>query len=49
MNNEFGWVFIYIFAFGISDFILKKYLKTDTIYLLYYLIIGFIGIYLLNK
>lgn len=27
--SEFAWVFIYIFGFGISDFIVKKYIKKD--------------------
>mgnify|MGYP000203308690 FL=1 len=49
MNSELGWVFIYIFGFGISDFIIKKYLKTDNSYLFYYLLMGTIGFYLLRK
>jgi len=49
MNGEIGWVFIYLFAFGISDFITKKYLKNDNSYLFYYLLMGSIGFYLLRK
>ena len=49
MNGEIGWVFIYLFAFGISDFINKKYLKNDNSYLIYYLLIGSIGFYLLRN
>lgn len=49
MNGEIGWVFIYLFAFGISDFINKKYLKNDYSYLFYYLLMGTIGFYLLRK
>lgn len=45
--NDFGWVFIYVFAFGISDFFVKKFIKTPSILLLYYLFIGLIGIFLL--
>ena len=41
---EFGWIFIYIFAFGISDLIVKKYIVSDNNYLLYYIILGIIGI-----
>ena len=49
MNGEIGWVFIYIFAFGISDFILKKFFKKDIFYLFYYLLVGTIGFYLLKR
>ena len=49
MNGEIGWVFIYLFAFGISDFINRKYFKTDISYLFYYLLMGTIGFYLLRK
>jgi len=46
ITNDIGWVIIYLFAFGISDLIVKKYLQTDTIYILYYLLLGCIGFYL---
>lgn len=46
IKNDIGWVVIYVFAFGISDLIVKKYIKTDTIYVLYYLFLGLIGYYL---
>ena len=49
MNSEIAWVFIYVFGFGISDFIIKKYIKTDISYLFYYLLIGTIGFYLLKR
>ena len=49
MNSEIGWVFIYIFGFGISDFIVRKYIKKDIFYLIYYLFIGMIGFYLLRN
>ena len=45
-SNHIGWVIIYLFAFGISDLIVKKYIQTDTIYILYYLLLGCIGFYL---
>ena len=38
MNSEIGWVFIYIFGFGISDFIVRKYIKKDIFYVIYYLL-----------
>jgi len=45
MNNtdEIGWVFIYVFAFGISDYIVKMFIKSDLVYLLYYLLLALIG------
>ena len=48
MNSEFAWVFIYIFGFGISDFIVRKYIKKDIFYVIYYLFMGIIGFYLLK-
>ena len=45
---ELGWVFIYIFAFGISDLIIKNYFNNDLYKIIYYLVIGFIGYYLLK-
>ncbi len=42
--DEFGFVFIYVFAFGISDFIVKKFIRSDVAYLLYYLFIGIVGL-----
>ena len=47
--KEFGWIFIYVFAFGISDFLVKKYIKTDTVCIIYYLFLGCIGFYILSK
>ena len=48
MNSEIGWVFIYIFGFGISDYIVKKYIKKDLSQLVYYLLIGMIGLFFLK-
>lgn len=46
MNNyvEIGWVLIYIFAFGISDFIIKIFIRSKYVTLLYYLLLGAIGL-----
>ena len=41
--NNLGWVFIYIFSFGISDYIEKKYIKSDVNYIKYYILIAIIG------
>ena len=48
MNSEIGWVFIYIGGFGISDFVVKKYCSGPYLYILYYIIIGVIGISLIK-
>jgi len=48
MIKEYGWVFIYICAFGISDSIVKKYITSDYS-LLYYVVIGSIGCYIVTK
>jgi len=47
--NEIGWVFIYISAFGLSEYFVKKYLHQDIIVILYYSLIFSIGIWLLYK
>ena len=44
---EFGFVFLYVAAFGFSDFFVKYMKLTVMSYLLYYLLIGCIGMYLL--
>ena len=49
MLYGFGWIFIYIVAFGVNDFLVKKYVKTDLLYIIYYFFLGCIGLYILNK
>lgn len=44
---EYGWVFIYIFFFGINDIIVDKYFNNDK--LLYYCVLGFIGFILIRN
>ena len=46
---ESGYVFIYVAAFGFSDYIIKKIYKNDTIYFIYYFIIFIIGVLIINK
>jgi len=41
--DEIGWVFIYVFAFGISDFVIKLFIKSKYLYFLYYILVGIIG------
>ena len=45
--SEFEWVFIYVFAFGLSDIFVKKYVKTTFYQVCYYLLLGCIGGFLL--
>ena len=45
--NDFGWVFIYVFVFGMNDLFIKKYIKTDFMYFSYYLCVVIVGLYLL--
>ena len=50
INNcaeQIGWVFVYVFAFGISDFFVEKYLKSKLFYILYYCFIGLIGTFII--
>ena len=44
---EFGWVLVYVFAFGISDYLVKNYIKNDYEYIIYYVFIGIIGLFLI--
>ena len=46
--DELGMIFLYIFAYGISDFIVKRYMISNTSYLLYYICMGFTGVIILN-
>jgi len=41
--QEFGYIFLYLSAFGFSDFIVSYYQFNNTIYLLYYSSIAFTG------
>ena len=47
--TEFGWVFIYICAFGLTDYINEKYIKTEKSYILFYFIIGIAGFYIVKR
>ena len=47
--TEFGWVFIYICAFGLTDYFNEKYIRTEKSYILFYFIIGLVGYYIVKK
>ena len=44
---EFGFIFLYVAAFGFSDYFVKTMKLNGLYYLLYYLIMGCIGLFLL--
>ena len=45
--SQFGWICLYVVAFGISDLFVRIYIKSTFQLLFYYLLIACIGIYLL--
>ena len=49
MINEIGNIFLYVAAFGFSDYIVNHYKLKDYKYLLYYLSILVIGILIIYK
>ncbi len=46
---EFGFLFLYVAAFGFSDYFVKTMKLNGVSYLLYYLIMGCIGVFLLHN
>ena len=42
-HTEFGWLFLYVCIFGLSDYIVNRLIHTDTEYIIYYFTIGVIG------
>ena len=38
-----GWVLIYVCVFGLSDFFVRNYVKTNKDFILYYFVIGILG------
>ena len=43
LPSEFGFIFLYVAAFGFSDYFVKIYKLKGFQYLTYYLLIGLIG------
>ena len=33
-HTEFGWLFLYVCIFGLSDYIVNKWIKTDLSYII---------------
>ncbi len=46
--NQIAWLFIYIFAFGISELYVRKYLTNIISEITYYILFGIIGIIILS-
>ena len=46
--KDMGWVFIYIFGFGISDFIVDHYVHSTPLYFLYYFCLAAIGMCIIS-
>ena len=45
--SEIGWVFVYVFAFGISDFFIKQFVSSKYVYIYYYLCMGLLGTFII--
>ena len=44
LTENFGWVFIYVFAFGVSDLFVQRFIKDDVTKVAYFSAIGLAGI-----
>jgi hypothetical protein len=52
LNNNIrslGWLLIYVFAFGVNEIIVGKYIKSESTCLLYYIIIGIVGYLIISR
>ena len=49
LSYEFGFIFLYVAAFGFSDYFVKITKLDGTAYLMYYLLIAMFGLYILYK
>lgn len=49
MLPDIGWVFIYVFVFGISDLIYSKLDKSVCTTVIYYLVFFLLGVILLHR
>ena len=50
-HTDIGYIFLYVAAFGFSDYIVEKYklLKNELYYMIYYLIILLIGFIIIRN
>ena len=50
-HTDIGYIFLYVAAFGFSDYIVDKYklIKNDVYYILYYVLILIIGFIIIRN
>lgn len=50
-HTDIGYIFLYVAAFGLSDYIVEKYklFKNEIYYMIYYLIILLIGFIIIRN
>ena len=50
-HTDIGYIFLYVSAFGLSDYIVEKYklFKNEIYYMIYYLIILLIGFIIIRN
>ena len=46
--REIGWVFIYIFIFGLSQYIVQHYFYKDHHRIIYFILLGIVGVFIIN-
>ena len=49
LTEEVGYIFVYLFVFGINSYIVKNWCKTDELYIMYYIIIGILAMIIFNN
>lgn len=48
MNSDLGWLFLYLAAFGFSDFFADSILKVDSYKMIYYGILLAVGVIIMH-
>ena len=47
MLEDIGWIFLYIVGFDMSDLLVKKYIKSTNMFIVYYSLLAIIGVILI--
>ena len=47
MLEDIGWIFLYIVGFDMSDLLVKKYIKSNNMFIVYYSLLAIIGVILI--
>jgi hypothetical protein len=47
MLEDIGWIFLYIVGFDMSDLLVKKYIKSNNMFIVYYSLLTIIGVILI--